>query len=63
MREITCDESGYEGEKLVDTTTQVFAHSSVFLVDKAPHPVAGARSADVIRLTDLHPAPGGPTAA
>ena len=31
MREITCDESGYEGEKLVDTTTQVFAHSSVSL--------------------------------
>ena len=31
MREITCDESGYEGEKLIDTTTALFAHSSVVL--------------------------------
>ena len=27
--EIACDESGYEGEKLIDTTTDVFAHASV----------------------------------
>ncbi|MCA2215899.1 DUF3800 domain-containing protein [Jidongwangia harbinensis] len=31
MREIACDESGYEGEKLVDTTTDVFAHAGVHL--------------------------------
>jgi hypothetical protein len=35
MREIACDESGYEGEKLVDTTTLVFAHSSVSLAADA----------------------------
>jgi hypothetical protein len=29
VREISCDESGYEGEKLIDTTTPLFAHSSV----------------------------------
>lgn len=29
--EIVCDESGYEGEKLIDTTTDVFAHASVRL--------------------------------
>lgn len=27
--EIACDESGYEGERLVNTTTDVFAHASV----------------------------------
>ena len=27
--EIVCDESGYEGEKLIDTTTDVFAHAGV----------------------------------
>ena len=27
--EVTCDESGYEGEKLVDTTGVVFAHAGV----------------------------------
>jgi hypothetical protein len=27
--EIACDESGYEGEKLIDTTTDVFAHASL----------------------------------
>jgi hypothetical protein len=31
VREISCDESGYEGEKLIDTTTALFAHSSVTL--------------------------------
>jgi hypothetical protein len=31
MREIACDESGYEGEKLIDTTTDVFAHASLDL--------------------------------
>ncbi len=34
-REIVCDESGYEGEKLVDTTTAVFAHASIALDDDA----------------------------
>ncbi len=29
--EIACDETGYEGEKLIDTTTDVFAHASVVL--------------------------------
>ncbi len=29
MRQINCDESGYEGEKLIDTTTPFFAHASV----------------------------------
>src|SRR5688572_25420257 len=29
--EIACDESGYEGEKLIGTTTDVFAHASVDL--------------------------------
>lgn len=29
--EVVCDESGYEGEKLVDTTTDVFAHAGVHL--------------------------------
>jgi hypothetical protein len=28
VREIVCDESGSEGEKLIDTTTDVFAHAS-----------------------------------
>jgi hypothetical protein len=28
-REIACDESGYEGEKLIGGTTDVFAHASV----------------------------------
>jgi hypothetical protein len=29
MREIACDESGYEGEKFIDTTKDLFAHGSV----------------------------------
>ncbi|MBB4763118.1 hypothetical protein ACFQFC_02860 [Amorphoplanes digitatis] len=29
--EVACDESGYEGEKLIDTTTDVFAHAAVRL--------------------------------
>jgi hypothetical protein len=33
--EITCDESGYEGEKLIDTTTDVFAHAGVRLSPEA----------------------------
>ncbi|GGK84480.1 NAD-dependent protein deacetylase of SIR2 family [Mangrovihabitans endophyticus] len=33
MREIYCDESGYEGEKLIDTTTELFAHASVAVPD------------------------------
>jgi hypothetical protein len=35
VREIACDESGYEGEKLVDTTTDVFAHAAVDLGARA----------------------------
>lgn len=31
LLEIACDESGYEGDKLIDTTTDVFAHASVRL--------------------------------
>jgi hypothetical protein len=31
VREIWCDESGYEGEKLIDSTTPVFAHAAVQL--------------------------------
>jgi hypothetical protein len=31
LLEIACDESGYEGEKLIGTTTDVFAHGSVGL--------------------------------
>ncbi|MGH3681775.1 MAG: hypothetical protein ACRDT2_16200 [Natronosporangium sp.] len=31
MLEIACDESGYEGEKLIGTSTDVFAHASVRL--------------------------------
>ena len=31
MREIHCDESGYEGEKLIDSTKPLFAHASVLL--------------------------------
>jgi hypothetical protein len=31
VREIACDESGYEGEKLIDTSTTVFAHASLDL--------------------------------
>ena len=31
--EIICDESGYEGDKLIDTTTDVFAHSSIRITD------------------------------
>ncbi|HCT81597.1 MAG TPA: hypothetical protein DGT23_34485 [Micromonosporaceae bacterium] len=31
LLEIACDESGYEGEKLIGTTTDVFAHGSVQL--------------------------------
>lgn len=37
MPEIACDESGYEGEKLIGSTTRYFAHASVRLPD--PHAV------------------------
>jgi len=33
--EIACDESGYEGEKLIGSTTRLFAHASVRLPDAA----------------------------
>ncbi|WP_218157311.1 hypothetical protein [Saccharopolyspora shandongensis] len=33
--EIACDESGYEGDKLIGTTTDVFAHASVQLSGEA----------------------------
>jgi hypothetical protein len=35
VREIACDESGYEGEKLIGSTTPLFAHASVRLADPA----------------------------
>ncbi|MEU4241200.1 DUF3800 domain-containing protein [Actinoplanes sp. NPDC026619] len=35
MREIACDESGYEGEKLIGSTTRYFAHASVDVPDPA----------------------------
>ncbi|MFD0521252.1 hypothetical protein [Paractinoplanes durhamensis] len=35
MREIACDESGYEGEKLIGSTTRFFAHASVRIPDPA----------------------------
>ena len=45
MREIACDESGYEGEKLIDTTTPLFAHSSIALdADPAAALVAELRA-------------------
>src|SRR5215211_593808 len=31
LLQIACDESGYEGEKLIGATTDVFAHASVHL--------------------------------
>jgi hypothetical protein len=35
LLEIACDESGYEGEKLIGATTEVFAHASVHLQEQA----------------------------
>jgi hypothetical protein len=35
VREIACDESGYEGEKLIGSTTRLFAHASVDVPDPA----------------------------
>jgi hypothetical protein len=35
MREIACDESGYEGERLIGSTTRLFAHASVCVPDAA----------------------------
>jgi hypothetical protein len=35
VREVVCDESGYEGEKLIDTSTALFAHSSLDLSEDA----------------------------
>ena len=35
MLEIACDESGYEGEKLIGSTTRLFAHASVAVPDAA----------------------------
>lgn len=35
LLEIACDESGYEGEKLIGTTTDVFAHGSTHLTAEA----------------------------
>ncbi|GAA0554328.1 hypothetical protein GCM10010172_41190 [Paractinoplanes ferrugineus] len=35
MLEIACDESGYEGEKLIGSTTRLFAHASVSLAEPA----------------------------
>ncbi|GLY95821.1 DUF3800 domain-containing protein [Actinoplanes sp. NBRC 103695] len=33
MRLVYCDESGYEGEKLIDSTKPLFAHASVLMSD------------------------------
>lgn len=41
MREIACDESGYEGDRLVGGVTTVFAHAGV---DLAPGAAAGCRA-------------------
>jgi hypothetical protein len=35
LMEIACDESGYEGEKLIGSTTRLFAHASVRVPDAA----------------------------
>jgi hypothetical protein len=35
VREIACDESGYEGEKLIGSTTRLFAHASIDVPDAA----------------------------
>ncbi len=35
MREIVCDESGYEGEKLIDTSTDLFSHASIEVSESA----------------------------
>jgi hypothetical protein len=35
VREIACDESGYEGERLIGSTTRLFAHASVRVPDPA----------------------------
>src|SRR3954465_1288133 len=35
MREIACDESGYEGERLIWSTTRLFAHASIRMPDAA----------------------------
>jgi hypothetical protein len=35
VREIACDESGYEGEKLIGSTTRLFAHASIDVPEPA----------------------------
>jgi hypothetical protein len=49
--EIACDESGYEGEKLIDTTTDVFAHAGVHL-----DPAAAAACMAQLRVRIRSPA-------
>jgi hypothetical protein len=49
--EVACDESGYEGEKLIGTTTDVFAHASVRL-----DPAAAARCVRELRERIRSPA-------
>lgn len=39
MQEIACDESGYEGEKLIGSTTRYFAHASIRLSGAEAAPV------------------------
>ncbi len=41
VREIWCDESGYEGEKLIDSTTPLFAHASVHLAEDVAKDLVG----------------------
>lgn len=44
LLEVACDESGYEGEKLIATTTDVFAHASIALdADSAAAVIAELR--------------------
>jgi hypothetical protein len=51
VREIACDESGYEGEKFIDTTKDVFAHASVLL-----EPATAAACLDELRRRVKSPA-------
>jgi hypothetical protein len=52
--EVACDESGYEGEKLIRTTTDVFAHASVRLdIESATNGVQEIRY--VLRRRNIRP--------
>jgi hypothetical protein len=52
--EIACDESGFSGTNLLDTSTPVIAHASVDLgVDEAAELIAGLRSGSRFSLQEL----------